>query len=124
MLILGIGGGVSLAGLQLAHAIDGVGGDVAKAVLALTNGRGVDVVLEDVGAAAWPHASKSLVRGGWIVTCGAAGDQPGADLAAFVGRHALQPAIDSTHALDHVTAALIRLESGRPFGKVALRMAG
>ena len=107
VLIFGIGGGVSLAGLQLAkalgaraivtsrhagkleraralgadHAIDSSREDVAKAALAATGGRGVDVVFENVGEAAWPAALKSLVRGGRLVTCGAtSGDQPGADL--------------------------------------------
>ena len=107
VLIFGIGGGVSLAGLQLAkalgaraivtsrhagkleraralgadHAIDSSREDVAKAALAATGGRGVDVVFENVGEAAWPAALKSLVRGGRLVTCGATtGDQPGADL--------------------------------------------
>lgn len=73
VLIFGIGGGVSLAALQLAkwagakamvtscsddklqravalgadHAINGAREDVAKTVLALTDGRGVDVVIEN-----------------------------------------------------------------------------
>ena len=107
VLIFGIGGGVSLAGLQLAkalgarcivtsrhagkleqaralgadHVIDASREDVAKTVLAATGGRGVDVVFENVGEAVWPAAMKSLVRGGRLVTCGAtSGDQPGADL--------------------------------------------
>lgn len=173
VLIFGIGGGVSLAALQLAraigartivtsrdaakleralalgadHAVDGAAQDVAKAALALTGGRGVDVVVENVGAAVWPQALKSLVRGGRIVTCGATtGDQPGADLRRlfirqlqvlgstlgthaefadllrFVEHHRLQPVIDSTYPLDEVPAALSRLESGRQFGKVAIRL--
>ena len=107
VLVFGIGGGVSLAGLQLAkalgarvivtsrhadklaqaralgadHVIDSSQEDVAKAALAATGGRGVDVVFENVGEAVWPAAMKSLVRGGRLVTCGAtSGDQPGADL--------------------------------------------
>ena len=107
VLIFGIGGGVSLAGLQLAkalgarcivtsrhagkleqaralgadHVIDASREDIAKTVLAATGGRGVDVVFENVGEAVWPAAMKSLVRGGRLVTCGAtSGDQPGADL--------------------------------------------
>jgi NADPH:quinone reductase-like Zn-dependent oxidoreductase len=107
VLIFGIGGGVSLAALQLAKAIgattivtsrdpgklqralalgadqgiDSSVEDVSKRALALTGGRGVDVVIENVGAAVWGSALKSLVRGGRIVTCGAtSGDQPGADL--------------------------------------------
>ncbi|WP_323031519.1 zinc-binding dehydrogenase [Brachymonas denitrificans] len=107
VLVFGIGGGVSLAGMQLAkaagarvivtsreqHKIDralGLGADagicsstedVQKRVMELTGGRGVDIVFENVGEAVWSTALKSLVRGGRIVTCGATtGDQPGADL--------------------------------------------
>ncbi len=171
VLIFGIGGGVSLAGLQLARAlgarvivtsrhagklararemgadtvIDSSREDVAKAALAATGGRGVDVVFENVGEAAWPAAMKSLVRGGRLVTCGAtSGDQPGADLRrlfirqlrvlgstlgtvaelgdllAFCQRHGVRPLIEQTFALDEVHAALARLESGEQFGKLAL----
>ena len=171
VLIFGIGGGVSLAGLQLAkamgartlvtsrhpaklqqaralgadHVIDSSREDVAKAALAATGGRGVDVVFENVGEAVWPAAMKSLVRGGRLVTCGAtSGDQPGADLRrlfirqlrvlgstlgtvaelhdllAFCQRHAVRPVIEQTFSLDQVHAALARLESGEQFGKIAL----
>lgn len=174
VLVFGIGGGVSLAALQLAKAIgarvivtsrdatkleravtlgadatiDSSKSDVARAALELTEGRGVDVVVENVGAAAWPSAMKSLVRGGRLVTCGATtGDQPGADLRRlfirqiqvlgstlgtaaefadllrFVALHRLAPVIDSVYPLDEVTQALARLESGQQFGKVAVRIA-
>ncbi len=107
VLIFGIGGGVSLAGLQLAKALGArvfvtstsrdkldralaLGADAAihsqeqdvvQEVMRLTAKRGVDVVFENVGAAVWDSALRSAVRGGRIVTCGATtGDQPGADL--------------------------------------------
>lgn len=107
VLVFGIGGGVSLAGLQLAHqmgaqvlvtsrdavklqralqlgathAIDSGHQDLARTVMERTGGRGVDVVFENVGEAVWSAAMKSLVRGGRLVTCGATtGDMPGADL--------------------------------------------
>jgi NADPH:quinone reductase-like Zn-dependent oxidoreductase len=107
VLIFGIGGGVSLAGLQLAKAMGAkvfvtstsrdkldralaLGADAAihsreqdvvQEVMRLTAKRGVDVVFENVGAAVWDSALRSAVRGGRIVTCGATtGDQPGADL--------------------------------------------
>lgn len=107
VLIFGIGGGVSLAGLQLAKAmgarvfvtsthrdkldralalgadaaIHSQEQDVVQEVMRLTGKRGVDVVFENVGAAVWDSALRSAVRGGRIVTCGATtGDQPGADL--------------------------------------------
>ena len=55
--------------------------DTVLQVMAHTGGRGVDVVIENVGAAVWSAALKSLVRGGRLVTCGATtGDQPPADI--------------------------------------------
>ena len=107
VLVFGIGGGVSLAGLQLAKAmgarvivtsreadkceralalgadaaICSATHDVVQEVMRLTGKRGVDVVFENVGAAVWDSALRSAVRGGRIVICGAtSGDQPGADL--------------------------------------------
>lgn len=173
VLIFGIGGGVSLAALQLArlaggraivtsrddgklqraialgadHAINGATQDVAREVMAFTGGRGVDVVIENVGQAVWSSALKSLARGGRLVTCGAtSGDQPSADLRRVFVRQlqilgsslgnfdeyrnllgwaehrALRPVIDSRHSLDGVHAALDRLEAGRQFGKIAIEM--
>jgi NADPH:quinone reductase-like Zn-dependent oxidoreductase len=173
VLIFGIGGGVSLAALQLAkmigartivtsrhddkleralavgadHAVHGGREDIAKRVMALTGGRGVDVVVENVGEAVWGAALKSVVRGGRIVTCGAtSGDAPSADLrrlfirqlqvfgstlgtrdefahlleAASRGR--FRPVIDSRYPLESVHAALDRLESARQFGKIAITL--
>ena len=171
VLVFGIGGGVSLAAMQLAktmgarvivtsrdeaklqralqmgadHGIHSSTQDVAKAVLAYTDGRGVDVVIENVGAAVWSSAMKSLVRGGRLVTCGAtSGDQPPADLRRifirqlqifgstlgdyselrallmFVERHGIVPVIDSEYPLERIHEALNRLESGQQFGKVGL----
>ncbi|PIT72547.1 NADPH:quinone reductase [Limnohabitans sp. JirII-29] len=171
VLIFGIGGGVSLAAMQLAkamgvrvivtsrddskleralalgadHTINSQTQDVAKAVMALTDGRGVDVVIENVGQAVWSAAMKSLVRGGRLVTCGAtSGDQPPADLRrifirqlqilgsthgnfaefhdmlAFVSQHGIEPVIDHEYPMDQVHAALDRLASQQQFGKVGL----
>jgi NADPH:quinone reductase-like Zn-dependent oxidoreductase len=173
VLIFGIGGGVSLAALQLAkmagaraivtsrdeaklrraqtlgadHGVHDDGQDLAKAVLGLTGGRGVDVVIENVGAAVWPAALKSLVRGGRIVTCGATtGDQPGADLRRVfirqlqifgstlgnpgefgdllqaVATQRLTPLIDERFALADTHAALSRLEGAQQFGKLAIEL--
>jgi NADPH:quinone reductase-like Zn-dependent oxidoreductase len=173
VLVFGIGGGVSLAGLQLAKAMGArvivtsreqdkcdralaLGADaaicsrthdVAREVMRLTGKRGVDVVFENVGAAVWDSALKSLVRGGRIVTCGAtSGDQPGADLrrvfirqlqihgstlgnlaelqdlVRFCAQHRLKPVFDRVFALGEAHAALTRLASGEQFGKLALRI--
>jgi NADPH:quinone reductase-like Zn-dependent oxidoreductase len=174
VLIFGIGGGVSLAALQLAklagarvivtsraddklqralrmgadHAINSAAQDVPKEVLALTGGRGVDVVIENIGAAVWSSAMKSLVRGGRLVTCGAtSGDQPPADLRrifirqlqifgstlgnldefaallAIAERAAMRPVIDAEYPMAQVHSALDHLASGDKFGKIAVRIA-
>lgn len=46
-------------------------GEFAREVKRLTNGRGVDVVFEHVGAATWDQSVYSLAVGGRLVTCGA-----------------------------------------------------
>jgi NADPH:quinone reductase-like Zn-dependent oxidoreductase len=107
VLIHGVGGGVSLAALQLckmagAHVIvtsssdeklaraKTMGADqginytrdpVAKTVLAATDRLGVDVVIENVGNSTWDDSLRSVSRGGKVVVCGATtgGDAP-ADL--------------------------------------------
>src|SRR5206468_11967477 len=54
---------------------------VATEVRTLTNKRGVDVVVENVGAATWDDSLRCLRRGGRLVTCGAtSGPQVSLDL--------------------------------------------
>ena len=45
--------------------------DFKEAILELTNGRGVDVVFEHVGAATWDQSIASLAKNGRLGTCGA-----------------------------------------------------
>jgi NADPH:quinone reductase-like Zn-dependent oxidoreductase len=96
VLIHGIGGGVSLACLQLAKLVGArvivtsrsetkleraseLGADeaviaddqVARAVRGLTGKRGADVVVDSVGEATWMQSLKAAAKGGRIVTCGA-----------------------------------------------------
>jgi NADPH:quinone reductase-like Zn-dependent oxidoreductase len=106
VLIVGVGGGVAVASLQLARLIGarvfvtsssdakiaraielGAEGGVnyardrvSKAILDMSGG-GVDMVIDSVGAASWGESLKSLRRGGRLVTCGATtGSNPPADL--------------------------------------------
>jgi NADPH:quinone reductase-like Zn-dependent oxidoreductase len=106
VLIVGVGGGVAVASLQLAKLIGarvfvtsssdakiaraielGAEGGVnyardrvSKAILDMSGG-GVDMVIDSVGAASWGESLKSLRRGGRLVTCGATtGSNPPADL--------------------------------------------
>jgi NADPH:quinone reductase-like Zn-dependent oxidoreductase len=98
LLIIGIGGGVALAALQIAKIAgarvivtsssdeklkksETLGADITinhnttpeyhKEIYRLTKNRGVDVVLDSVGQATWATSLKSLRKGGKLVTCGA-----------------------------------------------------
>ncbi len=97
LLILGVGGGVSSTAVQigklcgarvwvtsssdekLARAkalgaderINYAKEDWVKVVLDKTGKRGVDVLLENVGAATWKGSLRALAKGGRLVTCGA-----------------------------------------------------
>jgi NADPH:quinone reductase-like Zn-dependent oxidoreductase len=53
------------------HAIDHYRQDIAAEVRRITGKRGVDVVVEHVGAATWEKSLGSLAAGGRLVTCGA-----------------------------------------------------
>ena len=106
VLIVGIGGGVAVACLQLAKLVGaqvfvtsssdakikraiarGASGGVnyqrdrvSNAILQISNG-GVDMVIDSVGEASWGESLRSLRRGGRLVTCGATtGSNPPADL--------------------------------------------
>lgn len=114
ILIIGVGGGVASAALQVAkkmgaraivtsgsdaklelarnigadHGINHGKQDFAEEVKRLTGGRGVDVVVDTVAGEIWQKSLASLARGGRLVTCGAtAGGQPKDDLTAIVSKH-------------------------------------
>lgn len=53
------------------HLINYEKEDFAEAIDRLTDGRGVDVVVDHVGAATWDNSLSAAARGGTIVTCGA-----------------------------------------------------
>jgi NADPH:quinone reductase-like Zn-dependent oxidoreductase len=113
LLVIGIGGGVAGAALQVghrigarvivtsgsdeklerattlgaAHGINHKKQDYAQEVKKLTAGRGVDVVVDSVGGEVWQKSLSALARGGRLVTCGAtAGGQPNDDLDAIISK--------------------------------------
>jgi NADPH:quinone reductase-like Zn-dependent oxidoreductase len=175
VLIHGIGGGVSLAALQLAglvgartivtsrradardralllgasHALDSADPELWRKVLALTDGRGVDMVIETVGAATWGQSLRSLRKGGRLIVCGATtGGAPPADLQRLFIRQLsvhgstlgslsefrslielwlsgrFRPLVTKVFAFDDAVSALDALERGEQFGKIGLAIAG
>ena len=171
VLILGIGGGVAIAALQIAKYAGAqvlvtsgsdeklerarkLGADVAinhrttdfsKEVWGLTRKRGVDVVIDDVGAATWAGSIRALARGGRLVTCGAtSGPKPEEDirrifqkqitiygstmgtrqdweqLTRLLGAGRLHPVIDQAFPLEDTAAAQQRMERTEQFGKIVL----
>jgi len=107
VLILGIGGGVALAALQIAKHVGArvfvtsgstqkleralaLGADVlinhqetdfSREVWKITEKRGIDVIVDNVGAATWDRSIRALAKGGRLVTCGAtSGPKPDEDL--------------------------------------------
>lgn len=96
VLIWGIGGGVSLAALQICKArgarvwvtsskadkleraralgadelLDHSAVDVGKEIRARTGKRGVNVVIDSIGERTWEQSLGALARGGRLVTCG------------------------------------------------------
>ncbi|WP_435333761.1 zinc-binding dehydrogenase [Haloarchaeobius sp. TZWWS8] len=107
VLVLGASGGVGHAAVQVAdyagaevyatasteeklrhaeecgadHVIDYESEDFASEIRELTGKRGVDMVVDHVGAATWHDSLKSLARGGRVVTCGATtGGRPETDI--------------------------------------------
>jgi NADPH:quinone reductase-like Zn-dependent oxidoreductase len=174
VLIWGIGGGVAQAALRICKARGatvwvtsgsdekleraramgadetlrhGADVDVGREIRARTGKRGVDVVVDSVGAATWRQSLGALGRGGRLVSCGGTsghlvetdvrrlfwnqwtimGSTMGTDVEFDAitrefraGR--LSAAVDSTFPLDRAPEAFARLASGAQFGKVVVRI--
>jgi NADPH:quinone reductase-like Zn-dependent oxidoreductase len=172
VLVIGVGGGVSSTAVQIARLCGArvivtssddaklekaraLGAEVginykthpdwAKQVFEASGKRGVDVVIENVGAATWKDSIRSLKGGGRLVTCGSTSGPVGETLIPlvfwkqvhiigstmanrkefndvmaqfFAGR--LKAIIDEVVPLKDGAAAQQRLGEGKQFGKIVL----
>jgi NADPH:quinone reductase-like Zn-dependent oxidoreductase len=173
VLIWGIGGGVSLAALRIAKLLGAraivtsshdakltearrLGADVtinhrtqkvSQEVRSVTQKRGVEVVIENVGEATWDESLRCLKRGGRLVTCGAtSGPQVGMDLRRVFWHHytimgstmgnareyaeivrrlgagELRPIVDQVFPMTDARKAYERLAKGDQLGKVVVEV--
>jgi alcohol dehydrogenase len=122
--------------------------DWVSRVLEITDGRGVDLVQDNVGAATWPHALRALARNGRLVPCGShsgisfelditqiyhrqlriLGSNGGtrydltAALALVEAGH-LHPIVDTVLPLEQIREGHRMLEERSHFGKVVMQLA-
>ncbi|MGI8408073.1 MAG: zinc-binding dehydrogenase [Actinomycetota bacterium] len=173
VLITGIGGGLALSLLQLAqrvagkifvtsssgakldraaelgadHGLDYTSQDIGKAVRALTQKRGVDLVVDSAAGDTLDASMRALRPGGRVVIAGAtSGRHSSVDIRRLFGKQlevcgstmgsdadvagmlrmvegaGLRPIIDRVYPLSEVPDALDHLASGEQFGKVVISL--
>lgn len=173
VLVLGASGGVAVAAIQICRILGArvfavtsspekmekaraIGADFAldrktsnpfDEVRHLTNGRGVDLVVENVGASTWGESQKILRKAGRIVTYGrTTGREAVTNLSllfwneqthigstmgslndfrevmeqVFSGK--IVPVVDSVYPLERAREAYERYERGEQFGKIVLKV--
>jgi NADPH:quinone reductase-like Zn-dependent oxidoreductase len=173
VLVVGAGGGVNTAAIQVSRLAGAspiyvigsaeeklalareLGADVTinrlqedwgKAVYKATDRQGVDVVVDNVGAATYPTSLRSLRKGGRLLTVGnTSGARIEVDNRYIFGKHLtiigstmgtiadyekvmglvfsgrLRPVVDTVYPLSEGKTALERLSEGRVSGKLVLR---
>ena len=173
ILIWGVGGGVALAALQIARHLGArtivtsgteaklelarsLGADfvlnhrrvnVATEVRQLTEGRGVDAIVDSVGEQSWRGSLASLKRGGRLMICGATtgpavsldlrrlfwhqwsilgstlgSRQEYAEIVRLAGEGKLWPVVDQVVPWDQALSAIQRLEQGEQVGKLVIEV--
>lgn len=171
VLIVGAGGGVASLGIQIARFAGATvfattssadkaerakalgahevfnyrEGDWVQQLLDATNGRGVDLIQDNVGAATWPHDLRALARNGRLVVCGShSGTTFPLDIAqiyhrqlrilgsnggtfydltralALVEAGHVRPVVDTVLPLEQIREGHRLLEEGEHFGKVVI----
>jgi len=172
VLVLGASGGVGHAAVQIAdylgaevyatassdekldyaseigadHGINYEADEFDEVIDDATGGRGVDVVVDHIGAATWQDSLQSLVRGGRLVTCGATTGRfpetdvnrifwnqlsvfgstmgtPGEvdDILELVWKGAFEPRIRAELPMSETAQAHRLLEEREGFGKVVVK---
>jgi NADPH:quinone reductase-like Zn-dependent oxidoreductase len=173
VLIIGAGGGVNTAAIQIAKLAGAstiyvvgssdekltqaqeLGADVVinrheenwgKAIFKATNRQGVDIVVDNVGAATYTSSLRALKKGGRLLTVGnTSGPTFEIDNRLLFGKHLsiigstmgtiqdyaevmglvfngrLRPIIDTTYPLSDGLSALQRLQDGDVAGKLVLK---
>ncbi len=174
VLVVGAGGGVNSVAIQIAKlagatvlviAADAekaakalaLGADLtidrtaepnwSKAVHAATGRRGVDVVVDNVGAATWSSSLRCLARGGRLLTVGGTtGYEAVTPVNLMFGKHLsiigstmgtqtdfeavmaqvwagrIKPVVDQVFPLAEYPAALARMMAGEGFGKILVQV--
>jgi len=173
ILILGASGGVGSASIQIAKlaganviavtsntekmsfakklgadiVLNRKSGDYWGELAALTGNRGVDLVLENVGAATWAQSLRSLVKGGRLVTCGRttgnlaetdiklifwnqlriigstmANRKEFSEVMQLIFQGKLIAVIDSVFTLEQAQSAYQRLHDAEQFGKIVIKI--
>jgi NADPH:quinone reductase-like Zn-dependent oxidoreductase len=173
VLVLAAGSGVGSAAIQVAklvgaHVITTAGNEqklelatrlgadetiqhyeqkISAAVRKITNGRGVEVVVEHVGSATWDESMRSLATNGRLVTCGATtgyqvqldlrhvfyrqlavlgstmgGKAELVEILKFIEGGKLRPVVDRVFPLSETTQAFERLQASQHFGKVVVEV--
>jgi NADPH:quinone reductase-like Zn-dependent oxidoreductase len=171
VLVIGAGSGVGSAAIQIAKLVGArviatggadwklekarmLGADdvinhsrqaIAEEVRRMTGKRGVDVIVEHVGAAVWEACFNSLATYGRLVTCGVTsggevklnlqglfgrqrtilgsfmgGKAELLEALKLIGRRKLMAVIDSAFPLQEAAAAQRKMESREFFGKILL----
>ncbi len=173
VLILGASGGVGSASIQIAKlaganviavtsnedkisyakkmgadiVLNRKSGDYWGELAELTNNRGVDVVVENIGTATWAQSLKSLVKGGRLVTYGRttghlaetdirlifwnqlriigttmANRKEFSEVMQLIFHGKLNPVIDTVFPLEQTGSAYQRLQDGKQFGKIIIEI--
>jgi NADPH:quinone reductase-like Zn-dependent oxidoreductase len=174
VLVVGAGGGVNSVAIQIAKLAGAtvlviaanaekaakaraLGADLAidrtaepnwsKTIFAATGRRGVDVVVDNVGAATWGSSLRCLARGGRLLTVGGTtGYEAVTPVNQMFGRHLsiigstmgtqtdfeavmaqvwagrIQPVVDQVFPLTDYPVALARMMAGEAFGKILVQV--